>query len=297
MSNETPTGRRRGPRTGATSLGATGSAGSGAGPPRAAGIPGSVQSVDRALQVLEILAESGACGVTEIAVELGVHKSTAFRLISVLEAHQLVEQVGERGKYHLGFGVVRLAGATSAQLDLSRQSQQVCEQLAAELGETVNVAVLEDTWIINISQARSGAAIASHNWVGQLTPLHATSSGKVLLAAQSEEALETLLPAELPSYTPHTITSRHRLQLELEAVRAAGYGFTESELEVGLTAVAAPIRALGGGVVAALSLSGPSYRMPTERLPALAEAVIGAASEISRRLGYREKVARRPLPA
>lgn len=256
------------------------------------GAAGSVQSVDRALQVLEILADSGACGVTEIAGELGVHKSTAFRLISVLEAHQLVEQVGDRGKYHLGFGVVRLAGATSAQLDLTRQSQQVCDRLAAELGETVNIAVLEGTSVINISQARSGAAIASHNWVGQLTPLHATSSGKVLLAARSDTAIEELLSDPLPSYTPSTITSLGRLRDELARVRAQGYGVTESELEVGLTAVAAPVRALGGGVVAALSLSGPSYRMRTERLAELAAAVVAAAAEISRRLGYREPIGR-----
>ncbi len=263
------------------------------GRPGKVGRAGPVQSVDRALRMLEILADQGASGVTEIAVELGVHKSTAFRLISVLEAHQLVEQVGERGKYHLGFGVVRLAGATSAQLDLTRQSQQVCEQLAGEVGETVNVAVLEGNWIINISQARSGAAIASQNWVGQLTPLHATSSGKVLLAAQSDRQLDELLIGPLEALTPHTITAHPKLRASLAEVRTRGYGTTDSELEVGLTAVAAPIRALAGDVVAALSVSGPSYRMPPERVPAIAATVIGAAADISRRLGYREP-ARRP---
>lgn len=248
---------------------------------------GSVQSVDRALRVLEILADRGARGVTEIADELGVHKSTAFRLISVLEDHQLVEQVEDRGRYHLGFGIVRLAGATSAQLDLTRQSQPVCEDLAAALDETVNIAVLEGSSVINISQARGGAAIASHNWVGQLTPPHATSSGKVLLAALSDSQVSALLPDPLRRYTDATLTSRSKLRQALREVRARGYGVTESELEVGLNAVAAPVHGPDGEIIAALSVSGPTYRMSSARLPELAERAVAAAEEISRRLGYR----------
>src|ERR671939_225701 len=95
-----------------------------------------VQSVDRALSVLEILGARGEAGVTEIAAELGVHKSTAFRLIAVLEARGFVEQLADRGKYRLGFGIVRLAGATAAQMDLAQEDRRTCEELAADLGET-----------------------------------------------------------------------------------------------------------------------------------------------------------------
>jgi DNA-binding IclR family transcriptional regulator len=249
--------------------------------------PGSVQSVDRALRVLEILADHGARGVTEIADELGVHKSTAFRLISVLEDHQLVEQVEDRGRYHLGFGIVRLAGATSAQLDLTRQSQPVCEDLASALDETVNIAVLEGSSVINISQARGGAAIASHNWVGQLTPPHATSSGKVLLAALSDAQVSALLPDPLRRFTDATLTSRTKLRQALREVRAEGYGVTEGELEVGLNAVAAPVHGPDGEIIAALSVSGPTYRMSSDLLPEIAKSAVAAADEISRRLGYR----------
>src|SRR5262245_22233884 len=137
----------------------------------------SVQSVDRAVTILEILARRGETGVTEVAAELGVHKSTAFRLVAALERRGLVEQAGDRGKYRLGFGIVRLAGATTAQLDLARESRTVCERLAQEIGETVNIAILEDLHAINISQVRGPAAITGYNWVGQRTPVHATSSG------------------------------------------------------------------------------------------------------------------------
>jgi len=246
---------------------------------------GLVQSVDRAIRILELLAQRGASGVTEIAAQLGVHKSTAFRLISVLEGHQLVEQVRDHGKYHLGLGIIRLAGASAAQLDLTREGQQICERLADELGETVNIAVLEEFWVINISQVRGPAAVASHNWVGQLTPPHATSSGKVLLASRMDGVVDRLLARPLQRYTPRTITSSDDLRAQLAAVRELGYGITVEELEIGLNAVAAPIRTLGGEVIAAVSVSGPSYRLSEERIHEAAAPVMAAAAEISQRLG------------
>src|SRR5690242_9328514 len=89
-----------------------------------------VQSVDRALNILDLLAQRGEIGVTDLAVELEVHKSTAFRLVTALERRQLVEQVGDRGKYRLGLGVLRLAAATTGRLDVTRESRSVCARLA-----------------------------------------------------------------------------------------------------------------------------------------------------------------------
>lgn len=247
---------------------------------------GSVQSVDRALTILEVLAAQGASGVTEIAAHLGVHKSTAFRLISVLEDHRLVEQVADRGKYKLGFGLIRLAGATSAQLELTREAQPVCERLADDLRETVNVAVLRDFWVVNLSQVRGPAAVSTYNWVGQPTPPHATSSGKVLLAYGPAGELDDFLARPRTGYTPRTLTSAADLRKDLAAVAGHGYGATVEELEAGLNAVAAPVRDLDGAVVAAVSVSGPSYRLGEDRIPEVGAAVVAAADEISRRLGW-----------
>ncbi|SDG94435.1 IclR family transcriptional regulator [Nonomuraea jiangxiensis] len=238
-----------------------------------------VQSVDRAIAILEILARDGATRVTDLAVELDVHKSTAFRLLAALEQGGLVEQSGERGRYRLGFGVVRLAGAATAQLDLSRESRPVCLRLAETVGETVNIAVPRDGDAVNISQVRGPAAISGHNWVGQRTPSHATSSGKVLLAFGALR-----LPAELRRYTPHTVTSA--AGLALDEVRERGWAATVEELEVGLNAVAAPIRGSDGSVVAAVSASGPSYRLTPPRLPEVGALLVAAAREISQRIGY-----------
>ncbi|GAA0695562.1 IclR family transcriptional regulator [Kitasatospora atroaurantiaca] len=245
-----------------------------------------MQSVDRAVTILELLARRGEAGVTEIAAELGVHKSTAFRLVAALEMRGLVEQPGERGKYRLGLGLVRLAGAATARLDLSQQSRPICERLAAEVAETINIAILDDDAAVNIDQVLGPSAVTTHNWVGQRTALHATSSGKVLLAHLSEAALERRLAEPLTSYTARTITDPRKLRRQLENVRTEGFACTIEELETGLNAVAAPLFAYHGQVVAAVSASGPSYRLSEPRILEVAAAVQRAAQEISARLGY-----------
>ncbi len=245
-----------------------------------------VQSVDRALNVLEILAQAGEAGVTEIAAELGVHKSTAFRLIAVLESRGFVEQVADRGSYRLGFGIIRLAGATTARLDLNRESRRTCEELAADLGETVNIAILDGNVATNISQVRGGAAISSHNWVGQRTPLHVTSSGKVLLAFAPEALQESIVTGPLERHTPASISDADVLRATLADVRRQGWAQTVEEYELGLNAVAAPIRDHDGRVVAAVSVSGPSYRMTPEVVAGAVETVTAAAADMSRRIGF-----------
>src|SRR3712207_4292174 len=245
-----------------------------------------VQSVDRALSVLEILAAHGEAGVTEVAAELGVHKSTAFRLVAVLESRGFVEQLADRGKYRLGFGVVRLAGAAAAQLDIAHEGRRICQALAADLGETVNIAILDNDRAVNVSQARGPAALSTHNWVGQSTPLHATSSGKVLLAHAPDAVRKGVLSRELQRFTSATITDPEVLQQHLDRIVAQGWGATAEEYEVGLNAVAAPVRAADGDVIAALSVSGPSFRVDSEDFPTLARRVLSGAQELSRKLGF-----------
>lgn len=247
---------------------------------------GSVQSVDRAVRVLEILAQQGEASISEIARELGVHASTASRLVAALRAHELVELRGHRGGYRLGIGVLRLAGATAGQLDLTTQAQPVCDALAAELDATTNVAIASAGVAINVCQAQPSTAVATQNWVGQRTVLHATSSGKVLLAYMAEDERDELLREPLTGFTAQTRTSPEALLEELEAVHETGCARAVEEYEEGLNAVAAPVRAHDGTVVAAISASGPAYRLPEERLDQACAAVVRAAAEVSRRMGY-----------
>jgi DNA-binding IclR family transcriptional regulator len=246
-----------------------------------------VQSVDRAVSVLEILAQRGEAGVSEVAAEIDVHKSTAFRLLGALESRGLVEQATERGKYRLGFGIVRLAGAVTGRIDVTQQSRPVCERLAEEIGETVNIGVLQEYYAVNLYQVRGPGAVGAHNWVGQLTPPHATSSGKILLAhLPAKERAELLGEFGMKKLTPRTITARTKLEKNLAEARERGYAMTLEEFELGLHAMAAPIRSRDGEVVAAISASGPAYRFTEERMSEVAPVLVEGAEEISHRLGY-----------
>ena len=243
-----------------------------------------VQSVDRAITVLEILARRGEAGVSEVAAEIDVHKSTAFRLLGALAGRGLVEQTGERGKYRLGVGLIPLAGAVSDRLDVTRQARPVCERLAAELGETMNVAVLQGQWAVNVDQARGPSTVSTHNWVGQLTPSYCTSSGKVLLAFADPARRGPFAP--LRRFTDRTVTDADALERELQMVRTTGVARVCEEYEVGLNAIAAPVRDRAGSVVAAVSVSGPSYRLTPERMDEIVPALAEGAAEVSRRMGY-----------
>jgi DNA-binding IclR family transcriptional regulator len=249
---------------------------------------GRLQSVERAISVLEVLAARGEAGVTEVATEIAVHKSTAFRLLGALEGRGLVEQTGHRGKYRLGFGLVPLAGAVTDRLDVVQQCRAECTRLADELGETVNVAVLRDHFAVNVDQARGPSTVATHNWIGQLTPLHCTSSGKVLLAhLDPARRAELLARAGTPALTPRTETVAQRLDEQLARVREVGYAMAAEEYEVGLNAVAAPVFDRSGQVVAAVSVSGPSYRLDDQRIRQVVAPLLAATADISRRMGHR----------
>lgn len=248
---------------------------------------GSVQSVDRAATILDYLAGAGELGVTELARRLGVHKSTASRLVATLEKWELVEQVEGRGKYRLGIGLVRLAGTAVAGLDVVEQARPVCRRLAQETGLTVNLAVLAGTQALYLDQVAGTSALQSYNWVGQRIPLHATSNGKVLVSELSPPQVRDLL-GDLTAYTPRTIVDFGVLDAELARVRRDGYAMAIDELEDGLAAIAAPIHNAHGEITNSLSLSGPTFRLDDDRLAGLLDVLVPAAHEVSRRLGWHQ---------
>jgi len=245
-----------------------------------------LQSVDRALHVLELLAGWGSGGVSELANEIGVHKSTAFRLLGALEAREMVQQDTERGKYRLGFGLVRLARSVNVQLELTEQARPLTDELARTVGESINVAVLREHFAVNVVQSRGEASVVSQNWTGQLTALHATSSGKVLLAHLDSARQAELLDRELDRFTQHTHTDPAVLRDELHRVLEQGHAVTYGELELGLNAVAVPVKDEDGGVIAALSASGPAYRMTPERIAEVVGLLQDTATSLSRRMGH-----------
>ncbi len=246
---------------------------------------GAVQSVDRAITILETVARLGEAGVSELARELTVHKSTAFRLLATMAARGLVEQSEDRGKYRIGLGLVRIAGTSAARTDVVRAARPVGKQLATETGETVNIAVLRDDAALYVDQIAGAAGLQPHNWVGLRIPLHATSDGKVLLASLPPDDVDDLLP-RLEAHTERTLTRRSALHRELARVRERGYAIAVDELEEGLSALAAPIRDVHGDVVASLSLSGSTYRLSSDVLGTIVEPLVRSANEASLALGW-----------
>lgn len=236
---------------------------------------------------MELLSRRGWSRVTEVANDLGIHKSTAYRLLTTLRDHGLVEQDAATEKYRLGFGLVRLASAVRADLDILRCARPVCERLSEESGETVTVAVLEGDDAVIIHQNISRSSALSADWTGRHTPLHATAAGKIFLHDMSAEQLRRVLRRALERFTDDTIVDPVGLREQLREIGEKGYASTVEELEEGLNAVGAPIRCAEGALVGAVSVSGPAFRLPQDSLHEVAALTTKAAAEISRCLGFR----------
>ena len=248
-----------------------------------------LQSVRRALRALELIAEAGDLGVTELGRRLGVHKATASRLVATLAERGLVERDPVSEKYRLGFGLIRLAGAAMAGLDLVRTAHPILEDLADRTRETVNLGVLSGDSVVYIDQVAGARSIVAVSWVGRRTPLHCTSNGKVLLAYMNERERDGVLSKPLEQATEHTVIDPDEIRSQLGEIERRGYATTMEELEEGLNAVAAPIRSVDGEVAAALSVSGPAFRMRPIDLPRIGRLTIDAATAVSRRLGHVER--------
>jgi DNA-binding IclR family transcriptional regulator len=245
-----------------------------------------VQSVDRAITVMELLSRRGWSGVTEVAKELEINKSTAYRLLTTLRDRGLVEQDAATEKYRLGFGLVALASSVTADLDIARCSRPVCDRLAEQTRETVTVAVLEGDDAVILYQSNSRSSALSVDWSGMHTPLHATAAGKIFLHYMPKDQQRRILKRSLQSYTENTIVELKALREDIQRDHGRGYWHTIEELEVGLNAIAAPVRCAEGVVVAAVSVSGPAFRLPPESFPEIGELCVQAAEEISRCLGF-----------
>ncbi len=166
-----------------------------------------VRSVDRAASLLLALGEcQGEAGVTELARRLGLHKSTASRLLATLQRRGLVEQDDETGKYRLGLVVIRLAERAERTLDLRSIAMPELERLARLTHETTGLGVLDGDQLLTVAQADGPNLIAVGDWTGRTTPLHCVASGKVLLAAMAERDVVRIARPGLPAATERTIT-------------------------------------------------------------------------------------------
>jgi DNA-binding IclR family transcriptional regulator len=245
-----------------------------------------VRSVDRAAALLLALGDTaGEAGVTELARRLGLHKSTASRLLATLQRRGLVEQDDESGKYRLGLVVIRLAERAERTLDLRGIAMAELERLARLTRETVSLGILDGDSCLTVAQADGPNLIAVGDWTGRSTPLHCVASGKVLLSSMAEREVLRIVRKGLVAHTERTITELEPLLEELARIRRRGYSTALGEYEMGLNAVSAPVHDARGAVIAAVDIWGPAFRLTPRRIPELAAQAREAASAISVRLG------------
>ena len=246
-----------------------------------------IQSVQRAARLLKAF-DNGAAelGVSELSRKVALHKSTASRLLATLEREGLIERVPATEKYRLGFMLVRLAGQVTHFADVRVAARPALVELAETSRETVNLAVLDGDEAINVEQVSGPHLVRDTNWVGRRTPLNCVANGMALLAFRPAAEIERVLAGPLPSFTDRTITDPDQLRAELAGIRERGYATALGEIEEGLNAVAAPVRDAVGAVVAAVSVSGPAYRVTPDRIDELGALTVGAAVHISTRLGF-----------
>lgn len=246
-----------------------------------------VQSVERAIAILKAFSlERVEIGVTELSQRLDLHKSTTYRLLTSLQREGLVEENPITRKYRLGMALATLGGLVLQHLDVTQAARPLMRSLAETTQETIILAVRDRDETVNVAQVPSPQTVKHIEWVGQRGPLHSTAIGKVLLAFSPVADQEAIIFSQgLPRYTPRTITDPDRLCQDLARVGEQGYAIGREEHEIGLNAVAAPVCDHSRDVVAAISVSGPAFRLSPDRFSTIAAHVQQTALKLSLQLG------------
>jgi DNA-binding IclR family transcriptional regulator len=241
------------------------------------------------MSILETLGAAQPMSLTELSRKLGLGKSSVYRLLVTLALRGYVEKDPHTDCYRLTYRLFAVGSRAAEQSGLRDVAQPIMLRLGSRTGETVNLGVLDGFRTVSIYLVESAHPLRIHMRIGGVSA-HATSTGKILLAAlPPEELARRLAGRRLTSLTGRTIKSRSALQAELRRVRDQGYAIDDEECSLGLRCVGAPVRDHRGMVVAALSMVAPCHRLPHEEMPAAIATVRDAAQEISLRLGYTQE--------
>jgi DNA-binding IclR family transcriptional regulator len=247
---------------------------------------GSIQSVERALSILFMLAEADSpLTVGQVAEKLGVHASTASRLLSTLAQQNVVIQ--NRSGYQLGLGLLHLSHVVLSELTIRNRAHSHLQRLSLETGHTVYLAILFNGDELYLDEVNVNDGLSRPIWIGRTIPPHSAGSGKVLLAYLPEEELNAYISKGLISTTRYTITDPNQLREQLTQLRERGYAIGQNEHVMGFSSVAAPVFDRSGQNVAVVALAGSSSQLSVGRLHNLAPAVMATASTISLELGYK----------
>jgi DNA-binding IclR family transcriptional regulator len=243
-------------------------------------VPARILSVDRAVDLLLAVAAAGPAeaGVPALAQTCGLNRATAWRLLKTLAARGLVTVDEATGRYSLGLTALELGGAAGSGAVIAA-AHPILERLSRQTGETASLAMPGVGGLTYVDEV-TPTAVLTASWLGRTVPLHATSTGKALLAFLPAADVRRVLAGELPAFTDATITAPDALAAELAATRARGYGTCAGELESSLYGVSAPVLDRGGRPLAVLSIWGPKDRVPETTFPQLGDVVVRAAREV-----------------
>ncbi len=261
--------------------------------------PYRVQAARKVLELLEALADgTRSKSLAELTAGTGLPRATTFRLVRTLEEMGYVHKSGNG--YSLGYKCFILCSAARDTVDLRTEALPHLEWLRDVTGETTQIAVLDEWQVVYLERVLSRQPVGyMKSRAGAILPAYCTGLGKAQLAFRPRELVEAWAPLQtFRRLTPHTITTAAGLMEELDSIRHRGYALDDEEREPGVRCIAAPVRDHDGEVVAAISVAGPSDRMPQELADSdMARQVISAAANISRRLGYRGGPLDAALPA
>jgi DNA-binding IclR family transcriptional regulator len=252
----------------------------------AAGVAGEAAGpVDHAVLLLKLLAESGEpLGVNELSRRLGVHKSTASRLLRTLERHHLVRRDADHGRISLGPGVVALAGPMLGEMDAIAVGRPIVQALAEETGETVSLGIWNGREAVIAEQVLGTRNVVSYTR-GRAVAAHSTAVGKTFLAFLPDAAVRPVLDGPLPRFTEFTIVERTALEAEIKQIRQLGYAINYEENELEACGIAAAVFDFRGEVAIVLNVAIPSFRFK-EQKESLAKIVVDHARKLSSQLGY-----------
>lgn len=247
-----------------------------------------VKSVSRALDIVSLISmKKGGLGVTEIANQIDINKSSVYRILSTLVQYGYVEQDAESGKYKLGYKFLEISSKLLSSIDLRTEAKSSLQELERQTNEVIHLVVYDQGEVVYIEKLDGNETLRMHSKVGKRAPMHCTSVGKAILAHLPTEAVLDIIGRKgLPAHTDKTITDKEQFLQELTKVREMGYALDLQENEYGITCIAVPIFDHAGKVAAAISISGPTIRMTLDRLRELQPVMIRTGEEISARLGY-----------
>ncbi len=250
--------------------------------------PYQIQVLDRALAALETLSHNGPdLTLSQISMSLKLHKSTTHRLMMVLERHRLVEKNSQTSKYRLGLKLFELGTKAVSQLDLRERARPFLERVVLETGETVHLCVYDDGEVVYVDKIEPARSVRLTSSVGRRNPAYCTAVGKAIMAFLPESQVEAAVQKHgLRPLTRNTISSMLELKSELAKVRKLGYSVDDEENEEGVCCVGTAVRGYSGFPVAAMSVSGPTFRVSKEKISVIAGSVMAAANALSRELGF-----------